>query len=903
MHHKPAATYRLQMRPEFGFRAATEILPYLSDLGISHVYTSPYLQAARGSTHGYDVVDPTRINAELGGEKGHELFCRAMKKYSLSHIVDLVPNHMAILGPQNPWWWDVLENGPSSQYAVFFDVDWESSEDRWPDKVLLPVLGDHYGRILEAGELSLVFENNCFTIHYHEHSFPVDISSLGGLLGSAARSCGSDVLGFIADSCERMPRPTATSRKAIRRRHRDKTVIVKLLFTLQKEEKIQKAISAEVKKVNQDHEALDALIDRQNYRLALWRTAGRDLGYRRFFDINELAGLRVEDKEVFMATHALPLKWFKEKKVQGFRIDHPDGLRDPAAYFRRLRKHCPGAWILVEKILEQGEEIPADWPVQGTTGYDFLNLAGGLFIDPQGEKPLTGFYSSFIKAETDYVHLVNQCKHQVIVDSLGSDLNRLTALFVSVCEKHRRHRDYTRDELHNVLLHAAVAFPVYRSYVRTEQDRKTEAGQITVVSDTDRRFIRQATAGAGEMNPDIDRELLSFLEKILLLEIPGELEQELAMRFQQFTGPAMAKGVEDTAFYRFNRLLCLNEVGGDPGTFGVTPDDFHKQGAKAQEKYPLSMLAGTTHDTKRGEDVRARLALISEIPGKWVRTVKNWFKTNKKYWRKNSPDPDMEYFIYQTLAGTWPINHERLHIYLEKAMREAKVHTSWTSPDQQYEQGVQDFGKSLLEDKDFCAEMDSFLTPLIPAGRINSLSQTLLRLTFPGVPDIYQGGELWDMSLVDPDNRRPVDFDLRQRLLAELPGLSIQEIMDRMEEGLPKLWLIRQALELRSRLPDVFGARSSYHPLQATGKKSGHVIAFMRGKEVVSVVPRLLLSLNNNWQKTALDLPPGSWRNVLTKEMTIKGTVSISRLLSGFPVALLVRSGQGSGSAVKDKKL
>lgn len=903
MHYKPAATYRLQLRPDFGFRAAAEILPYLADLGISHVYTSPYLQAAQGSTHGYDVVDPTRVNSELGGEKEHDRFCRTLKENGLAHILDLVPNHMAILGSQNPWWWDVLENGPSSQYALFFDVDWESSEDRWPNKVLLPVLGDHYGRVLEAGELVLVFDNQCFTLHYHQHSFPVDLSSLGGLLADAARSCGSDMLGFIADCCQRMPRPTATSRQAVRRRHRDKTVIVKLLFSLQKEKNIQKAIRAEVNSVNQDHEALDALIDRQNYRLALWRAAGHDLGYRRFFDINELAGLRVEEREVFMATHALPLKWFQEKKVQGFRIDHPDGLRDPAAYFRRLRKHCPRAWILVEKILEHAEQLPADWPVQGTTGYDFLNLAGGLFIDPQGEKTLTSFYSSFTRAETDYARLVSQCKHQIITDSLGSDLNRLTALFVSVCEKHRRHRDYTRDELHDVLLNVAVAFPVYRSYVRAEKKGTAEEEHTAVVSDTDRRFIRQATARAGKMNPDVDQELLNFLEKILLLEIPGELEQELAMRFQQFTGPAMAKGVEDTAFYRFNRLLCLNEVGGDPGTFGVSLDEFHNQGAKAQEKSPLGLLAGTTHDTKRGEDVRARLALLSEIPDKWIRTVKKWFKSHKKHWRNNAPDPDMEYFIYQTLVGTWPINHERLETYLEKAMREAKIHTSWTSPDKEYEQGVQDFGKALLEDTAFGAQMDSFLRPLIPAGRVNSLAQTLLRLTYPGVPDIYQGGELWDMSLVDPDNRRLVDFDLRQRLLAELPGLSIREIVERMEEGLPKLWLIRQALLLRSRLPEAFGARSSYQPLQASGKKSGHVIAFIRGKEVVCVVPRLLLRLNNNWQKTVLELPPGPWHNVLTGNIIPEGPVVISRLLARFPVALLTRNNLQVDSAVKDKQI
>jgi len=889
MFPKPMATYRLQLHSGFGFIQAARISAYLKELGISHVYTSPYLQAASGSTHGYDVVDPTRINTELGGEKDHKLFCRTLKKAGLGHMLDLVPNHMAILGSQNPWWWDVLENGPSSPYAVFFDVDWESSEDRWPNKVLLPVLGDHYGRVLEAGELKLAHEKSLFTISYFEHVFPVDLSSLGGLLGSAARAQGSDLLGFIADCCNRLPRPTVTSRRAVKLRHRDKAVIQQLLEGLHQDDRLQSAINSEVERTNQDIEALDSLLDRQNYRLAFWRTAGRDLGYRRFFDINELAGLRVEDEEVFMATHALALQWVQEGKAQGLRVDHPDGLRDPTAYFRRLRKHCPDAWILAEKILEPEEKLPSEWPVHGTTGYDFLNLAGGLFLNPAGEKPLTKFYTGFVGESSDYQELIRKCKIQVISESLGSELNRLTALFVTICERHRRHRDYTRDDLREALLQVASTFPVYRTYVRTPEEEKEKNGHEFKVSEADKAYVLQAAAQARQKNSELDQELFNFLEKILLLKIPGELEGELALRFQQFTGAATAKGVEDTAFYRFNRLLCLNEVGGNPGGFGISPDDFHLQGAEAQLNRPLSLLAGATHDTKRGEDVRARLALLSEIPAHWIRTVKSWYRFNKRHRINGLPEPNTEYFIYQTLVGAWPISLERLQAYLEKAMREAKQRTSWTRQDRDYEEKVLNFAQGLLEDKSFCNRLEEFLDPLILPGRINGLSQTLLRLTFPGVPDIYQGCELWDMSLVDPDNRRPVDFALRSRLLTELPDLGVQEIMARMEEGLPKLWLIRQALNLRKSKPRPFSPDGSYEPLHATGSKAAHVAAFKRADEVITVIPRLVLALRNNWQKTRLVLPRGSWHNVLTGERFSRGQLLMSRLLAEFPVALLAR--------------
>jgi len=887
MWPEPAATYRLQLRPGFGFADASEVIPYLAALGITHLYCSPYLQAAAGSAHGYDVVDPTRVNTELGGQKEHQRMLLVLKDAGMGQVLDLVPNHMAITGQENPWWWDVLENGPSSPHASFFDVDWEASEDRWPNKVLLPVLGDHYGRVLEAGELLLAYEQYRFILNYYDQSFPVDYSSLSILLARAAENCGSDLLGFIADACAGLPRPTVTKRKVVKRRHRDKTVIGQLLAGLYSQAGPRAAIEAEVKRINQDQDALDRLIEDQNYRLAWWRTAERDLGYRRFFDINTLVGLRVEDEEVFAATHALPLGWVQEGSVQGLRIDHPDGLRDPAGYFRRLREKCPNAWIVAEKILEPGEELPRDWPVQGTTGYDFLNLVGGLFVDQSKEEILTGFYTEFTGQADDFETLVRKCKRLVISDLLGSELNRLTSLFVAVCEKHRRHRDYTRHELQEALLRVGANFPVYRSYVRAGQDENK--ANNPVVSDSDRSWVQQAVALVGEESPDLDPELLIFLKKILLLEIGGILEGELAMRFQQFTAPVMAKGVEDTAFYRYNRLLCLNEVGGDPGCFGISLQEFHRQGELAWKQRPLSLLAGSTHDTKRSEDVRARLALLSEIPEKWRNKVLAWSELNRKYKTGDWPESNIEYFIYQTLAGAWPISPERLKTYLEKAMREAKERTSWTRPDVAYEQAVQRFARAVLEDDRFCREMEDFLEPLIPAGRVNSLSQTLIRLTFPGVPDIYQGCELWDMSLVDPDNRHPVDFGQRQRLLADLPDIGVQEIMLRMDEGLPKMWLVWQALHLRRSRPEAFGIQGDYCPVYAAGKKAQHVVAFLRGGQVLTVAPRLVLGLGNDWEDTVLDLPPGVWENTLTGEVFAAGRNKINQLLGRFPVALLAR--------------
>ncbi|MGM0553695.1 MAG: malto-oligosyltrehalose synthase [Pseudomonadota bacterium] len=881
MQPERIATCRLQLHPGFTLDDAAQVVPYLARLGVSHVYLSPILQAVRGSTHGYDVVDPSQVNEELGGEPARQRLCAALEASGMGLVLDIVPNHMAVAGDQNPWWWDVLENGPSSPFAMHFDVDWESSDERWPNKVLLPVLGDHYGRVLEAGEIRLQYGAGLFELAYYEHRFPLDPSSLGDLLDRACRTTGIELLGFLAESCARLPQPHLTAHHSVQRRHRDQGVIRQLLDdTTRQDPAAAQAIAVEVARINADPDTLDTLIEKQNYRLAWWRTAGRDLGYRRFFDINDLAGLRQEKEEVFQAVHALPVRWVAEGSVHGLRVDHPDGLRDPGQYFSQLRRACPDTWIVAEKILEPGEQLPDDWPIAGTTGYDFLDRVQGLFADPAGAAPLTRLFEELTGEEADYPGLVYESKRQVLKDLLGSELNRLSSLFVDICERHRRHRDYTRYELYLALLEVTACFPVYRTYVTPREGGVTAA---------DVGCVETAIQQAAERCQELDSELLQFLRDLLLLRIPGERETELALRFQQLTGPAMAKGAEDTALYRFHRLTALNEVGGDPGRFGISVDEFHAATARARAHHPEAMLATSTHDTKRSEDVRARLLLLSEMPEAWARSVHRWVRHNAPHRTDGWPDPATEYLYYQTLVGAWPIEVERMTAYMEKAAREAKQHTSWTHPQEDYEQALRDFVAGTLDDPGFHESLDSFLQPLVGPGRTNSLAQTLIKLTAPGIPDIYQGSELWDLSLVDPDNRRPVDFDTRTRLLEELAQLSPTQINARADEGLPKQWVVHQALALRRRHPEWFRPDAACTPLRASGERAGHAVAYLRGEGVLVLVPRLVLGLAGDWCGTRLAVPPGTWHNRLSGATLQGGDYPVAEILDVFPVALLER--------------
>jgi (1->4)-alpha-D-glucan 1-alpha-D-glucosylmutase len=877
---EPIATYRLQLHAGFTLDDAAAVVPYLARLGISHLYLSPFLQATEGSTHGYDVVDPSRVNRELGGDASRRRLAEAAAAAGLGQVLDVVPNHMAVAGDQNPWWWDVLENGPASRYAAYFDVDWDASEERWPNKVLLPVLGDHYGRVLEAGDLALHYADGVFTLHHQGSRFPLDPSTLAGPLQRAYAASGVELLGFLAESYARLPRPQVTARRELARRRRDQDVIQRLLDEVCRGDPAAAgAVLDEVERINADPDELDALIDLQNYRLAWWRTAGRELGYRRFFDIHDLAGLRVEEDEVFHAIHELPLRWAAEGAVQGLRIDHPDGLRDPGQYARRLREALPDAWIVVEKILERGERLPEDWPVAGTTGYDFLHRVQDLFVDPAGEAPLTRLFAELAGEEVDFDEVVHDAKRQVLREMLGSELHRLTSLFVTICERHRRYRDYTRDELRRALLEVAASFPVYRTYLA--------AGAAP--SDADVGYVDAAVAAAALRWPEADPDLLGFLHDLLLLRVPGELEAELALRFQQLTGPTMAKGVEDTAFYRYHPLAALNEVGGDPGTFGRPPRAFHEDARATLARYPRTMLTTSTHDTKRSEDVRARLLLLSEMPDAWAEAARGWLRSTMPYRRGDLPDAVTVYLFFQTLVGAWPIDVGRMTAYLEKAVREAKLHTSWTHPDEGYEEALRAYVAGAMADEVFMAEVERFVDRLVGPGRTNALAQTLIKLTAPGVPDVYQGTETWDLSLVDPDNRRPVDFEERSRLLDELGTLSTAEIVARADEGLPKTWVIRAALALRRRHLDWFGPDGAYEAIEADGERADHVVAYLRGGGALVVVPRLVMGLADGWGDTSLTLPAGRWRDVLARRDREGGAHAVADLLAGFPVALLER--------------
>jgi (1->4)-alpha-D-glucan 1-alpha-D-glucosylmutase len=877
----PLSTYRIQLNSQFGFDDAAKIVPYLEELGIDYLYSSPLLQAAPGSTHGYDVVDHSKVSRELGGDRAFDRMCDALERSKMGQVLDIVPNHMAI-ARENPWWWDVLENGPSSAYAEFFDVDWEPPERRIHNTVLMPVLEDQYGILLEAGKLKVVREGGSFEVRNGERVFPVAPRSLWQILAPAAVKCGSDALAFLADGFDALPSPSSTDLKSITRRHRDKKLLVDMLAKLLNEDAVvASAIDEVIVELNADPDRLHEFLEQQNYRVAYWRMAARDLGYRRFFDINSLVGLRIENERVFYATHQLVMRWVAEGRVTGLRVDHPDGLRDPLQYFQRLRAACPDTWIVAEKILLGSEKLRESWPVEGTSGYDFLNIAGRLFVDPAGEQPLTDFYREFTGESADYAALVRARKQFSMRDTLGSEINTLTAMLLDLCEADRLYRDYTRHEAHEVIRATMACLPVYRTYVREPRE----------VAPEDDCQISAAIEASKAYRSDLDARLFDFLRDILTLQTGGKLGAELALRFQQISAAVMAKGVEDTAFYSFNRMLALNEVGGDPDCFHVTTEEFLAWCRKMHRHWPLTMLATSTHDTKRSEDVRARLFFLSEEPERWSHAVVEWAAINERHRSGEMPDRNFEYHLYQSMVGAWPIEKSRMHAYAEKAAREAKVYTSWTDPVAAYEDAVRKFLDGIYEDSKFIESLNQFVGSLIYPGRINSLAQTLLKITSLGVPDFYQGSELWNLALVDPDNRRPQDFDLRRRLLADLRNATPEKVMERMDEGMPKLWLIRQALALRKRHPEWFGPQAGIEPVEVRGERRDHVVAFMRGESVVTIVPRLIAKLGGGWRDTEIELPRGEWMNHMTGERLRGSRIKLADLMRRFPVALLAREG------------
>ncbi|HEU0016547.1 MAG TPA: malto-oligosyltrehalose synthase [Longimicrobium sp.] len=946
----PSSTYRIQFNAGFTFRDAASIVPYLAELGVSDLYASPYLQARPGSLHGYDIVDHGTLNREIGSEHDHARLAAALREQGMGHLLDIVPNHMGIAGGANQWWNDVLENGPTSAHAPFFDIDWTPRKVELDGKVLLPVLGGQYGRVLEAGELKLVFEKGRFRIQYWETPFPAAPSSTGAVLRLALERLDGVLdtehpdrmeLESIATALERLPARRHIDPVSVSERRREKVVTQRRLSALyDASADVRGALDAAVEEFNgtpgnpHSFDRLDALLNEQAYRLAFWRVAAEEINYRRFFDVNDLAGVRVEVPRVFQETHRLILRLVREGRVTGLRIDHPDGLFHPHDYLRTLQRECGGAepgqhvYLLVEKILTGDEPLPREWPVAGTVGYEFLNRVNGLFVAQANEEAMDTAYRVFTGSRARFPDLVYEKKRLILRVALVSELTVLTSMLSRISEQNRCSRDFTWGALRDALRETVACFPVYRTYV------DAYAG---VVTERDAGYVDQAVRRAKRRNPGTSGLIFDFIRDTLLLKWPDGLAPEgreeharFVMKFQQLTGPVMAKGVEDTSFYVFNRLVSLNEVGGEPDRFGISPEEFHAFNLERAEQWPHAMSASSTHDTKRSEDVRARINVLSEIPDLWSERVNAWAGLNAGLLRDEDgqriPDANDEYLLYQTLVGAWPFGtlddqaHQdfvaRVQQYMEKATREAKTHTSWINPDPAYDEGLEDFIAAILRrgENGFVDDLLPFQRTIARLGMLNSLAQTLVKHTSPGVPDVYQGQETWDFSLVDPDNRRPVDFALRRALLESLReraeqvdrGQLCRELVEGWEDGRIKLHVVQTALRLRQALPAVFSA-GEYVPLVAEGDCAEHVLAFARtggGAAVITVVPRLVATLTRDrgfalpdartWKGTRIPLPAhlaGAYRNALTGDEVRAGEdgIAAGEVLGAFPVALLER--------------
>jgi (1->4)-alpha-D-glucan 1-alpha-D-glucosylmutase len=862
------ATYRLQLHAGFTFDDARAIVPYLAELGITHLYLSPILAAAEGSTHGYDVVDPLRVSTALGGERGFAELARAARQHGLGILLDIVPNHMSIAGTGNRWWLDVLENGPASYYAHYFDVDWSAGDDR----VTLPVLGERYGRALAADRLGVLHDGaGGFAVRAGELRFPIAPESIGPIVRRAGERARRPELAYLGDALAGLPREMRP--EARRRRHRDKAVITQRLAELCRDPACAAAIDAEVMAVNRDRVELDAILEAQAYRLVHWSVSTSELTYRRFFDINTLVGIHTEALDVFEAYHDKVLGWLVDGTLAGVRIDHVDGLRDPAAYLARLRERAPEAWIVVEKILLGGERLPA-WPVDGTTGYEFAERIGTLLVDPAGEPALTETFEHFTGTPFDPAATSRRARQEIASDALHSEIARLAVLATRACAGSPATRDYTRAEIERALVEIISGYPAYRTYLASG----------SVASGADRACI--ATAARGAIQAGVDRDLVAFLESALAGELAQPDARELALAAQQVTGAVVAKGDEDTASYRLVRLAARSEVGASLHTFAVPPEAIHRALAVGA---PRSLLATATHDTKRGEDVRARLAVLSELPDLWRAQVLCFSARAAPHWGEVAPDRTFEYLMWQTFVGAWPIDPERAIAYATKAAREARLRTSWRSPDKTFEAAMLRWVRGVLADRTLGAELAAFVATLAPRARANSLAQLLIKLTAPGVPDFYQGCELVDLTLVDPDNRRPVDFAARQAALQKLAGTSLAELS--ADTGLAKLWTIHRVLGLRRERPELFAA--PYRALAASGSRADHVFAFARGDSLVTAVPRIggvdRTTGREAEPEATLALPPGTWHDVLS-HCDHQGRVAAAALWSAFPISLLVRA-------------
>ncbi len=978
----PSSTYRLQFNASFGFEDAARIIPYLHDLGITDIYASPYFRARKGSLHGYDIIDHSSLNPEIGTEQQYDLMVGELLKRGMGQMLDIVPNHMCITDSENRWWMDVLENGPSSLYADFFDIDWDPVKKELKDKVLFPILGDQYGKVLETGELRLAFEGGAFFVYYHEHKFPIIPKTYADILGYRMDCLRGNIPAedehlveflSIITALDHLPSYLEKDPEKVAERYREKEVVKKRLSTLcSASPVINEFIGANVGAFNgiigspASFDLLDYLLGKQPYRLSYWSVATDEINYRRFFDINELAAIKVERPEVFRETHSLIMKLVAAGKVTGLRVDHADGLYDPSAYFRRLQKECfirlkagredPASatfpetetsaafeevtaadprympfYIVGEKILVKGERMPEEWPIFSTTGYTFLNSLTGLFILSKNTKAFDRIYRRFSGIFFNYQDIVYEEKKLILQVAMSSEVSTLGHYLNSISEKNRHTRDFTLNSLKNALVEVIAFFPVYRTYVNS----------LEGATDRDRQIVESAVSKAKKRNPATSESLYDFLRDVLLLRFPEQLSGpdrqewlEFTMRFQQITGPVTAKGVEDTAFYIYNRLASLNEVGGMPDRFGIPVDTFHGQTIERAKSWPHALITTSTHDTKRSEDMRARLNVLSEVPDEWRQCIVRWGRMNRKKQQivdaRRVPERNEEYLLYQTLLGSWPagqaatedhsIYTKRISDYMLKAVREAKVNSSWISPNERYESALLAFVDAIMDRNgrnEFLRDFLRFQEKIAFFGMLNSLSQTLFKITSPGVPDFYQGTELWDFRLVDPDNRGPVDYERRIAMMEDLTkreaemgklGLA-KELARDMNDGGVKLYLTMKALNLRRKKQELFES-GEYLPLQAEGDRKENICALARrsGRQTaITAVPRFMVELipfpggpsgwGDIWQGSDLILPfsepEARYRNAFTDEILVAEdrqgvrVLPLSRIFDNFPVALL----------------
>ncbi len=977
----PLSTYRVQLNNRFHFEDARKLVPYLSQLGVTHLYSSPILMARKGSQHGYDIIDHSKLNPEIGTEADFRQLVAELKRHGMGLLLDIVPNHMGVGNGNNPWWQDVLQNGRTSVFADFFDIDWEPLKPELRNKVLLPILGQPYGDDLENGNIKLAFENGTFHVRYFDKVLPVDPQTIPLILAPSLENRTADQqadaaiaeLNSLRDLLARLPANNSEAPEDVRRRQDDIPKLLEQLRCLASgSSEVRNYLHERVEVLNgvsgdsRSFDALHALLENQAYRLAFWRVSGEEINYRRFFDINDLVGLRMENPRVFAETHQLIRNFIADDLISGLRLDHPDGLLNPSEYIMRLQRlsaasKCVGEepipplaadgielsihsvfsqqtqakqpaplYLLVEKILEAGERLPENWPVDGSVGYDFTEAVNNLFIDRRNERVFTKLYERLTGNNSNAERLIYESKRLVMRRALASEVNVLAHRLNEISNQDRHARDFTLAVLREVIRETIACFPVYRTYI----DERAH------VSDSDRMYIQQAIDCAKRQNSSfLAPAVFDFLEKILLLEghngddsIRGYRRKlYFTLKFQQLTGPVMAKGLEDTACYVYARFISANEVGGSAADFGITVSDFHHRNEDRAANWPHSMLSTSTHDTKRSEDVRARLDVISEIPRVWAAQVMKWRRINRSRKQKLAdnrvvPDNNEEYLLYQTLVGAWPLSisneehHQqfvgRIKQYMEKAVHEAKVNVSWLNPNPEYIEGMNLFLDGILSPtwrgrtNLFWDSIEKFIQPVAYFGLLNSLAQTILKLSAPGVPDVYQGQEMWDFSLVDPDNRRPVDFEARERSLAQMTaairgaGLSdlCQNLLQHCRDGRIKLWVTARTLNFRRSYKELFQS-GGYKALHVTRGREEHVVAFarsLREQAAITVVPRFTYTLMKGkedpplglvWGDSELVLPPEFTGrriyNIFTGESYDVGQSILCReIFARFPVAL-----------------